>query len=161
MHNVNDIKKQISLVRNHYDNHLNNKYIKNLYRKIELPHMVSQEIKHLLESEVVYIDSKGALIDLYDGIKGVIFLLREIRVQILPSLKAYSNPELTNFSSHEKILYQMAISNYPQNIKIFTNDLHQLYEMILEFDKNQFNDDPAYKKISEFGEIEHFFRSET
>jgi hypothetical protein len=155
---VPDIKNAIMEIQKHYDKHVNNKYVKRITLHMDLPQTTIQNMNLILSGNFAYIDSRGAIEDLYYGIKAVCDFIVEIQTKIIPNLDSFMNGSLfapqTNMSENEKILSQMAIKNYPMNIKILIDLIFKLYVIVFEYDKVNFEKDPAYKRIAIFPDIQ-------
>lgn len=158
MINVSDIKNLITELQTHYEKHINNKYLKNVIMKVDLNTTSLQNMNLILAGNMVYIDSRGALEDLYYGIKAICEFINEIQTKIMPNLGIYGASNFLgsnqNVTQNEKILSQMAVKNYPMNVKMFFDLVYKLFNMINEFDKINFPKDPAYKRIQNFPQLE-------
>ena len=159
MVNVGDIKNIIVEIQKHYDKHINNKYVKNITMRLDLSQTVLQNMNLVLSGNLVYIDSRGAIEDLYYGIKATLDFISEVEQKVVPNLGSYFNTSTGfaathNLSQNEKILSQMAIKNYPMNLKLFFDMMNKLFQMIYEFDKINFSKDPAHKRVTTFSQIE-------
>ena len=54
MFTTTDIKTKINQLRHHYNNNLNNKYLKAIIIKLEIPHLIHRDLDYLLLSEIVF-----------------------------------------------------------------------------------------------------------
>ncbi|HOV12910.1 MAG TPA: hypothetical protein PK771_01395 [Spirochaetota bacterium] len=158
MVSVSDIKNVIAEIQKHYDKHINNKYVKNITMRLDLGQSVIQNMNLILSGNLVYIDSKGAIEDLYYGIKAVLDFISETEQKIIPNMNLYytgpGSNNTQNMGPNDKILSQMAIKNYSMNLKLFFDMISKLFIMVNEFDKINFSKDPAYKRINNFPQIE-------
>jgi hypothetical protein len=154
---VSDIKNSIMEIQKHYDKHVNNKYVKKITHRIDLPQTTLQNMNLILGGSFAYIDSRGAIEDLYQGIKAVCDFIVEIQTKIIPNLDSFLNGGLfstqQNISENEKILSQMAVKNYPMNIKILIDLLYKLFITIYEYDKTTFPNDTAYNRLEIFKDL--------
>lgn len=157
MINATDIKEKMKEIKHHYDSNLHNKYVKHIIMKLDMPYSATQDLKKLLESEIVYVDTRGAVEDLYNGIRAVGILMKEIETEVVPNIKAFQESYSARLEPNERVLFQMAIRNYPMNVELLGQKVFELYKMVFAFDKYKFEDNPAYKHITEFGEIEKFY----
>ncbi len=158
MVNVNDIKNVLIELQKHHDKHISNKYVKNIIMKLDLSQTVIQNMNLVLSGNLVYIDSKGAIEDLYLGIKAVLDFISEVKQNVIPNMNLYYtglNSSINqSLNQNDKILSQMAIKNYPMNVKFFFDLVNKLFSMVNEFDKINFSKDPAYKRLQNFAQIE-------
>ncbi len=154
--NSNDIINKLADIRKHFDSNLNNKYVKNIFIKVDLHSTIKQEMNIILINEFNYVDTRGGLIDIYNGIKAVSEFNKEVTSKVLKNLNSYISSTFassSNMSQNDKILSQMAIKNYPMNIKILNELLLSLFDMLVEYDKHNFSKDPAYLSVKEFDKI--------
>ncbi len=150
--NSNDIINMLTDIRTHFENNINNKYVKNIFIKIDLHPSNKQEMNIILVNDFHYIDSRGGLQDLYTGIKSVTLFIKEVINKVLKNLNAYVGTGLgssASVSQNDKILAQMAIKNYPMNIKILNDKLLKLLDLLLEYDKQFYAKDPAYLSVKD------------
>jgi len=159
MANVDNIRNIINEIQTHYDKNLNSKYVKNLSLKIDIPVTINQDKNIVLVNDLIYIDSRGSIEDLYNGIRAVNYYIKEIEKNIIPRLSSYATSVIST-NENDKILQQMAIKNYPMNIQILKNMLKKLFLFVYEFDKLNFSKDPAYLKVRNFNELEDMYLSE-
>jgi hypothetical protein len=157
MSSIGEIKEIIVDIKDHYDKHCNSKYTKGILLKLDLPHSVKHEMNTILVNDLVYLDSRGTLEDLYNGIKSIAFFIHELKAKVIPNISNYTSGTFLSApiqsNPNEKILMQMAIKNYPMNIKILADKTYMLLTKVLEFDNSQFSDNPAYNSIKGFDEI--------
>lgn len=157
MINAADIKEKMKEIKHHYDSNLHNKYVKHIIMKLDIPYSTTQDLKKLLESEIVYVDTRGAVEDLYNGIRAVGVLMKEIEVEVVPNIKAFADSYSTKLEPNERVLFQMAIRNYPMNVDLLGQKVFELYKMVFAFDKYKFSDNPGYKHINDFQDIEKYY----
>lgn len=159
MYTSTDIKSKINQLRHHYNTYLNNKYVKGIMMKLDIPHTIHRDMDYILLSEIVYIDSKGSLNDIYTGIKAVIFFIKDIELKILPNIQGYVDAGKNSYSGNEGILYQMAIKNFAMNVETFTKILEELFVMVLDYDSNTFTKNEVYKGLRDYNDLDLFFKS--
>lgn len=156
-----DIRKKINEIKNHYHSNLNNKYLKSLKSKIRLSPIVSREVEHLLNFEILYVDTRGSLNDLYAAIAALGVYIEELNKRVVPFLKSYLELHREQYDGNEKILFQMTIKNFPMNITILENHLREFYAILIEYDKNKFQKDAIYLRSKNINSIEKFFNRDT
>jgi len=161
MPNVDDIKNLLKEIQNHYEKHLNNKYVRNIILKLDLPIMINQDKNLILTNDMLYLDSRGSIEDIYQGIIAVNYLINEIEKNVIPNLSSYVTAYASEQKNeNEKILAQMAIKNYPMNIKILKDKIKALFFKIYDFDKLNFSKDPGFKRVKNFNELEKLYLQE-
>ncbi|HOF01549.1 MAG TPA: hypothetical protein PK385_10450 [Spirochaetota bacterium] len=158
MANADNIKSIISEIQTHYDKNLNSKYVKNLSLKLDIPATINQDKNIVLVNDLIYIDSKGSIEDLYNGIRAVNYYVKEIEKNVLPHLSNYAS-SIVSTNENDKILQQMAIKNYPMNIQILKDMIQKLFIFVYDFDKLNFSKEPAYLKVRNFSELEEMYLS--
>lgn len=153
MASVDGIKTKIAEIRKHYDSNLNNNYLKGVNARLEVSPVLQRQIGYLLNQEIVYIDSRGSILDLYSSICALLMYVRDLNKEIIPALKGYSELNGRNYHGNEAILFQMMIKNYPMNLKLFFELLKALFEMLLEYDNSTFPGKEIHKNLKEVEEI--------
>ncbi|HBD94426.1 MAG: hypothetical protein A2015_09120 [Spirochaetes bacterium GWF1_31_7] len=154
-----DIKSKINQLRHHYNSFINNKYVKGIMMKLDIPHTIHRDMDYILLSEIVYIDSKGSLTDIYTGVKAVIFLIKDIELKVIPNIQGYADAGKNSYNANESILFQMAIKNFAMNVETFTNILEELYTMLIDYDNEHFPKSEVYKSVRDFADIQVYFDS--
>ena len=157
MPNADEIKTLIKDIQNHYEKYLNNKYVKNIILKLDLPIMVNQDKNVILTNDILYLDSRGSIEDIYEGIIAVNYVINEIEKNIIPNLSSYVAAYADQKNENDKILAQMAIKNYPMNIKILKDKIKLLFLKVYDFDRLNFAKDPAYKRVRDFSTLEKIY----
>jgi hypothetical protein len=155
-----EIKQCINDLRNHYETNVNNKYVKNIILKLDIGAEIRHRMGILLDYKTLYFDSKGTIFDLYTSINSIIVFIKEIKAQVFPNIAAYAGGTFLSGSPdkdpNDKVLFQMAVKNYPMNIKILVKLTYRLYNMIIEYDNANFTQSPAYLQIKNFDEISKY-----
>ncbi len=157
-----EIKQYINEVKNHFDTNLNNKYVKNILLKLDLPLDVRHNMNIIMDLKTLYFDSKGSIEDIYSSINAIAYFIREIRVKVLPNIYSYTGTSFFSSSGNnnpnDNILFQMAVKNYAMNVKILAKLTYNLLKMVLEYDKTNFAKDPAYIHVKKLDEILNFLQ---
>lgn len=157
MLDVADIKNVINDIKKHYDKHINNKYVKNLQSRLDITQSMMQNMNFILSGNIVYIDSRGAIEDLYNAIKAICDYITEVQSKIVPNISFYAAPNFYSqggMTENDKILAQMAIKSFPMNVRLLYNFTYKLFNMVHEYDLTNFSKDPAYKRVETFPNIE-------
>jgi|GEM_PF-1295638 len=152
-----EIKQVINEIRNHFETNLNNKYVKNILLKLDMSLDVRHNMNIILDYKTLYFDSKGTIDDIYSSIKAITQFIKEIRIRVLPNIYSYTGNSFFTSSGtkdpNDNILFQMAVKNYPMNIKLLAKLTLNLLKLVYEYDKTNFTKEPAYKKVKNFEEI--------
>jgi len=158
-----EIIQKINELKKHFDNNLNNKYVKNIVLKLDIGNDIKHSMNILLDYKTLYFDSKGTIEDLYQSIKAVAYFLREVQIRVLPSMSTYNADSFFNATSskdpNDKILYQMAVKNYPMNIKLLAKMSLELLKMVVQYDKENFTTNPVVEQLKNFDEIVNTLKS--
>ncbi|MEE1289629.1 MAG: hypothetical protein UHW86_01215, partial [Spirochaetota bacterium] len=139
MASTEEIKNKITEIRKHYDSNLNNNYLKGLNARLEVAPVLQRQIGYLLNQEIVYVDSRGAISDLYSSIYALLTYVTDLNKEIIPMLKSYADQNTKNYHGNEGILFQMAVKNYPMNLNLFTGMLKSLFDLVMSYDNNNFS----------------------
>ncbi len=163
-----DIFKIIDKIKDHYNNNIYNRYI----RKALLTMKISQNTWDLLDSlaeKANFYKMQGYQFDeLYDRIIAAATFIFHARKEVIPNLSMllsagsdtmfHKGPESENTS---KVLTQMAINNFPVNLKIFSDMVNELYLKTVDLDKKMHKDQkPVFERIPELKEMGHYLVTE-
>jgi hypothetical protein len=162
MANQNEIIKKIDDIKKHFDKNLNNKYVKNILLRLDLSNETKHSMGLLLDYKNIYFDSKGTIEDIYHSIKAIAFTLREVQIKAIPNLGSFSYESFftsANHDNNDKILFQMAIKNYPMNVKILAKMSLELLKMVIQYDRENFTANPVVDSFKNFEEIVNALKS--
>ena len=81
-----DINKAVKDIQNHYNTNVNNKYVKNALLRMDVPLHVQQNKDYLLKGDLYYIDSRGAVEDLYMGVAATMDYIDMIVKHVMPHI---------------------------------------------------------------------------
>ncbi len=158
-----EIIQAINEMKLHFDKNLNNKYVRNVLLKLDITSDIKHNMNILLDYKTLYFDSKGTIDDIYSSIRAIAFFIKEVQIRVLHNITAYTGDTFFGASassdSNDRILFQMAIKNYPMNIKFFAKMCFNLLKMVIEYDKDNFTTNPAYESIKNFEEIGNSLKS--
>ncbi len=161
MASTEEIKNKIAEIRKHYDSNLNNNYLKGLNARLEVSPVLQRQIGYLLNQEIVYVDSRGAISDLYCSIHALLSYVINLNKEIVPMLKTYNEQNGKNYHGNEAIFFQMMIKNYPMNLNLFTGMLKALFDLVTSYDTNNFSGKEIHKELKEVNEIDKMLLSLT
>ena len=149
-----DIKNKITEIKKHYDLNLNNNYLKSLNAKLEVAPSLQRQIGYLLNQEIIYVDSRGAISDLYSSIYAVLVYVTNLNKEVVPTIKSYVEQNTKNYHGNEGILFQMAVKNYPMNLNLFAKMLRTLFDSIRDYDNINFPGKEIHKEQKDIQEID-------
>lgn len=152
-----EIRRQLGEIRTHFEKNLNNKYVKNVILKLDMPTNAKHDMNIIMDSKALYLDSKGTIEDLYNSVKAITLFIKEVKSRVIPNIYSYVDGGFLNPGSNkdpnDKILSQMAVKNYPMNISILGRMLHDLLTMIMDYDESNFASSPAHRQVKGFDEM--------
>lgn len=158
-----DIIQAINELKIHFDKNLNNKYVKNIILKLDITSDIKHNMAILLDYKTLYFDSKGTIDDIYSSIRAISLFIKEVQIRVLPNIISFTGDTFFGAAGskdpNDKILFQMAIKNYPMNIKLLAKMCYNLLKMVVEYDKDNFTVNPAYESIKNFDEIASSLKS--
>ncbi|MBQ3923335.1 MAG: hypothetical protein II707_08570 [Spirochaetales bacterium] len=144
-----DIKKAVGDIQNHYNTNINNKYVKNSLLRMDVPLHVQQNKDFLLKGDLYYIDSRGAVEDLYMGVAATMDYI-DMRVKhVMPHI-TFTGADFVAKDANERVMAQMALKNYGMNVEIFRKKVCDFFTLLTDYDMFLFNKNPAYKNIKNY-----------
>ena len=143
------IKKAVKDIQNHYNTNINNKYVKNSLLRMDVPLHVQQNKDFLLKGDLYYIDSRGAVEDLYMGVAATMDYIDMIVKHVMPHV-TFTGADFVAKDANERVMAQMAMKNYGMNVEIFRKKVCDFFTMLTEYDVSLFNRNPAYNNIKNY-----------
>lgn len=125
-----------------------------MYARLELSPTLQRQIGYLLNQEIVYVDSRGAISDLYSSIYALLVYVTDLNQKIIPTLKTYSEQNAKNYHGNEAIFFQMMIKNFPMDLNIFAGQLRTLFDMLMSYDNANFSGKEIHKELKVTQEID-------
>lgn len=159
-----EIIQAINELKIHFEKNLNNKYVKNILLKLDITSDIKHNMNILLDYKTLYFDSRGTIDDIYSSIRAIGYFIKEVQIRVLHNIVSYTGDSFfaaqgANKDSNDRILFQMAVKNYPMNIKLLAKMCFSLLKMVIEYDKDNFTSNPAYEGIKNFEEIGNSLKS--
>jgi hypothetical protein len=154
----------IDKIKDHFKNNIYNRYM----RKALLLIQISQTTWDLLDSlteKAEFFKVQGYQLDeLYDRIIAAAQFIFHARKEVMPNLRsllAAGGDAMFSRSTGEpgadRVLSEMASTNFPVNLKIFADLVNELYLETVEIDKEMHkNKKPIFEKIPELKNIGHY-----
>jgi hypothetical protein len=158
-----EIFKIIDKIKEHFNTNIVNRFV----RKALLTMQVTKstwDILDTLKEKADYHKIQGYQFDeLYDIIIAAATFIYHARKEVMPNLKSrlIGGPK-TVFSKEksgqadDRVLTEMAINNFPVNLKIFSDMINMLYMKTVEIDKNENKQRPVYERIPELKQLGEF-----
>lgn len=154
-----EIFKTIEKISIHYKTNIYNRYVRKALMLMNIPHSVWSLIEDLTEKIQYYRQQGYQISELYDQIIAMKTFVEHAQKEVIPNLKtilATSHETVltkrTLEDEKEKIIREMAIHNFPANLKILSDLLDELFRGVAEIDK-KYNSPPIYEKIPDLRQL--------
>ena len=136
----------IEQIGEHYRTNISNRFLRPVLLTLAIDKGTWDQIEQLTEKLELFRYQGFHLDELYRQIAACARFVEIARSHMIPSLrtKIGSVP-----SGPDKILREMAASNFGSNLKVFADLLNELYVSLVEMDKEHNAKMPVYSQISE------------
>jgi hypothetical protein len=137
----------------HYQTNISNRFIRPVLLQIPFDDILWDQIESLTE-RYDQLGYQGYHIDdLYRKIAALGKFVYAVRREVAPTLKYRIG---NNYSDKmDKVLRDMAISNFSSNLQVFAKLIYELYTKLVEIDTEAAKGKcPIYKQITELDDIE-------
>jgi len=124
----------IEQIGEHYRSNISNQFLRPLLLQLQIDKNTWDQIESLTEKTEMFNYQGFHLDDLYGQIAACARFVEISRSGILPTLRSKLN---SNPNSPDKILRDMAASNFASNLKVFADLLNELFNVLVEIDKEQ------------------------
>jgi hypothetical protein len=153
--------KIVEKLQSHYQNNLNNRYIRKALLMMKVPSGTWNAIARLTEKSDYYKIQGYPYKDLYEQIHAAATFVYHARTEVLPRLKSLlSGGSETVFSRgkteepKDKILLEMAINNFPANLGVFADLVNELYVRAVALDRAEHpKEKPVFEHLPELKEL--------
>jgi hypothetical protein len=153
--------KIVDKLQSHYQNNLNNRYIRKALLMMKVPTGTWNAIARLTEKTDYYKIQGYPLKELYEQIYAAATFVYHARTEVLPRLKGLlAGGTETVFSRRkseepkDKVLLEMAINNFPANLGVFSDLVNELYVRAVELDRAEHpKEKPVYEHMPELKEL--------
>ncbi|MCL2806158.1 MAG: hypothetical protein FWD26_09480 [Treponema sp.] len=142
------IIRQIELIGEHYRTNISNRFLRPLLLQLQLDKNTWDQIELLTEKVELFRYQGFHLDELYRQIYACARFVETARNNIIPNLRS----KLSHIpNGPDKILRDMAASNFGSNLQVFADNLNELYLGLVEMDKSFVtkNRTPVYSQIPE------------
>jgi len=131
----------------HYRSNISNRFLRPILLQLNIDKTTWDHIETLTEKMEMYLYQGFHLDELYRQIAACARFVEVARNNMLPTLR---NKMSAMPSTNDKILRDMAASNFKANLQLFADQLNQLYVFLVEIDRAQAVKRPAvYTQIQE------------
>ena len=143
---------QIERLGEHYRTNISNRFLRPLLLQLQLDKDTWDQIELLTEKAEMFRYQGYHFDELYRQIYACARLVEAARTNIIPSLR-YKLGTLP--TGPDKILREMAASNFGSNLQVFADMLNELFILLVSMDKNavQKKQPPVYTTIPELGNV--------
>ena len=96
--------------------------------------------------------------DVYMRILTVARLVHQVRTQVVPHIRnlVYADAPLGHGQPADKVLRDMAITNFEPNLRIYADQLTNLYQLVVDFDQKHAGKNPPvsqrFPELAKLGE---------
>jgi hypothetical protein len=154
-----DIFRIVEKIGDHYQNNINNRFMRKSLLHLELPQSEWDRLDGLTSKSEYYRTQGFQLDELYEMILAASHFIFQARQKLIPNLKSIVTQGASGRggdggSPQDKILRDMAINNFPVNVGILTDLVNELYVKTTGLDRQAHGSKPPlYEKIPELKEI--------
>jgi hypothetical protein len=145
------IIRLIEQIGEHYRTNISNRFLRPLLLQLQLDKATWDQIELLTEKIELFRYQGFHLDELYRQIAACARFVEVARNNLIPNLK---NKIGAAPGGPDKILREMAASNFGSNLQVFADLLNEIYVNLVEIDKkNSGSDAPIYTQIRELHSI--------
>ena len=145
----------IEQIGKHYQANISNRFIRPLLLQLQLDKNTWDQIELLTEKAEMFSYQGFHLDELYRQIVACARFIEVARSGLIPNIrsKLAAVP-----SGSDKILREMAASNFVSNLQVFSDLLNELYVNLINLDKQSANKKPpVYTQVPELSSVSHIF----
>jgi len=146
------IIRLVEQIGEQYRTNISNRFVRPLLLQLALDKNTWDLIEMLTEKVELFRYQGFHLDELYRQIAACARFIEAARNNIIPNLRAklLSSPNNT-----DKIMREMAASNFPPNLQVFAENLNELFLNLMEMDKAGVskNQQPVYSQIPELSNV--------
>jgi len=144
------IVRLIEQIGEHYRTNISNKFLRPVLLQIQIDKNTWDQIEVLTEKMELYRYQGFHLDELYRQIAACARFVEVARNRAAIKSKLTTLPP-----GPDKILREMAVSNFAPNLKVFADLLHELYISLVDLDKKDVGDErpPVYSQMPELYNI--------
>jgi len=142
----------IEQIGEHYRTNISNRFLRPMLLQLQLDKETWDQIELLTEKLEIFRYQGYHFDELYRQIYSCARFVEAARNGIIPNLRTRMN-SVPN--AHEKILRDMAASNFGSNLQVFSDMLNELYIFLVTLDRNSVtkNQPAVYTTIPEMSNV--------
>ncbi|MDR2070104.1 MAG: hypothetical protein LBP81_01615 [Treponema sp.] len=145
----------VEQIGDHYRNNVANRFIRPILFQLPLGEEQWELIEMLTEKTDQFRYQGFLLNELYREIAAAAWFVALTRKEIIPSLKR--RIEKDRVSDCDKVLQDMTVNAFSNNLRVFADLVYQLYDCLVEIDEeNAKGLQPLYAQLPELQDIDAF-----
>jgi hypothetical protein len=159
-----ELFKIIEKLQNHYHNNLTNRFIRKALLLMKVPTGTWDTLGRLTDKTDYYKIQGYQFKELYDQIYAAATFVYHARTDVLPRLKSLVGEDSSTVFSRQKsdkpdagkdkVLLEMAITNFPANLGVFSDLVNELYVRAVKLDRAEHpKQKPVYEHMPELKEL--------
>ncbi len=142
----------VERISEHYKQNIGNRYLRKAFNDITIEKGAWEKIEKITEISDYERMQGYSFAELYDGIYNLAVFIRKVRKDVAPNLRFILGS--SRASGNEKLLMDMAICNFNDNLGILADMVNELYMKTIEMDKLEAKGRmPVYSRMSELQEV--------
>jgi hypothetical protein len=157
-----EIYKIVERIGDHYQNNINNRFVRKVLVTLELPQAEWDRLDSLITKSDYYKAQGFQFDELYEMVLAAAHFIYQARQKLVPNIKGLlgQGSSSKGTTEQDKVLRDMAAQNFPVNLKIFTDMINELYVKTASLDKQAHEKkSPIYEKIPELKELGRYLVS--
>ena len=142
----------IERISEHYQQNIGNRYIRKAFSELTIDKGAWEKIEKITESSDYERVQGYSFTELYDSVYALAVFIKKLRQDIAPNLRFMLGNARP--SGNEKLLLDMAIINFKDNLGIFADMVNELYMKTIELDREEAGGRaPIYTRMKELNEV--------
>lgn len=142
----------IERISEHYQQNIANRYLRKAFTSLTMDKGAWEKIEKLTEAAEYDRIQGYSYPELYDGIYNLAVFIRKVRSEVAPNLRSMLSNQKP--MGNEKLLMDMAVSNFTANLGILADMVNELYMKTIELDRAEAKGRaPLYTKMPELSNI--------
>ncbi len=138
-------------IGNHYRNNISNRFLRKALTSLPLDKGSWERIERITAVPDLIKMQGYRTIDAYEDILALANLISRLKRDVVPNVRHLMTD--AGLGGSDKILQNMAASNFPVNVKILADKVNELYLKLIETDKRDNPAAPVYKKLPELSRL--------
>ena len=148
------VLRLVEQIGEHYRANISNRFLRPIILTLQLDKTTWDQVELLTEKMELFQYQGFHFDELYAQIAGCARFVEAARTNIIPTLRNKINSVP---GGHDKILRDMAASNFVSNLQVFADLLHELYLSLVELDEQNCGKNlPVYSQIPELNNVGRF-----